>query len=112
MIRIEGISKKFKEGEVVFLDNLDIKMPKTSEAKKIIGAISKVKGQEKIASRKNAAFLALSVSNENVQKSFQNFGNMEVGKTKDLNPLDLLNYKYLVIADPEKSLKDLEARMK
>src|SRR3989344_1693014 len=55
------LSRKWAEGEVVFLDNLDIKQPKTTEAKKIMSAISKVKGLEKITSRKNAAFLALSV---------------------------------------------------
>lgn len=106
------LSKKFKDGEVVFLDNLSFKAPKTKEAKGIITALAKIKEISSISRRKNAAFITLSTKDENVLKSFNNFSNLEVGQMKDLNALDLLQYRYLVITDPEKSITSLSARLK
>lgn len=106
------LSKKFKDGEVLFIDSLSFKAPKTKEAKQILSSISKIKEFGGIARRKNAAFVALQDKNENTLKSFRNFGNMELGQVKDVNVLDLLRYRYFVITDPEKSLKTLSARIK
>ncbi len=106
------LSRKLKDGEIIFLDNISLQKPKTAEAKGILNAIAKVKGFERISSRKNAAFLSLGVGSEPVWKSFQNLGNLEVGQTKDLNPVDVLKYKYLVIENPEKSLGVLSHRIK
>jgi hypothetical protein len=53
------------------------------------------------------AFIALSEKNKTVEKSFSNIGNVEVGEMRNLSPLHVLNYKYLVIAKPEESLKVL-----
>lgn len=106
------LSRKFKDGEVVFLDNLSFKTPKTQEAKKILNSLSKIKELASIARRKNAAFIALQTRDGNVSKSFNNFGNLELGEVKDLNALDLLQYRYLVITEPEKSIATLSARLK
>lgn len=106
------LSKKFKDGEVLFLDSLSFKAPKTKEAKQIISSISKIKEFSGISRRKNAAFVSLADKNDNTVKSFNNFSNMELGQIKDLNILDILKYKYFVITDPEKSLEILSARLK
>jgi large subunit ribosomal protein L4 len=107
-----ALSKKFKDGEVVFLDNLSFKAPKTKDAKGVISAISKIKEFGGIGRRNNAAFVALTEKNENVSKSFNNFGSLEIGLLKDLNVLDLMQYKYLVITEPEKSVATLSAKLK
>jgi ribosomal protein L4 len=107
-----ALSKKFKDGEVFFLDQISLKAPKTKDAKTIVGALAKVKGMEGLSRRKNAAFIAMDKNDKNVSKSFNNFGNLEVGLTKDLNVLDLMQYRYLLIANPEKSLEALSARLK
>lgn len=105
-----ALSRKFKDGEVVFLDNISLKAAKTKEAKNMITALSKIKEFGGIARRKNAAFIALHEKNTDTLKSFNNFGNLEIGLVKDLNVLDLLQYKYLVITEPEKSLEILKAK--
>lgn len=104
------LSKKLKDGEVVFVSDLSLRAPKTKEAKKFLSVMSKVEGFASFNRRNNAAFVAMGEKNEMTEKSFRNFGNLELGLTKDLNVLDLLNYKYLVIADPEKSLLALSVR--
>lgn len=106
------LSQKFKDGEVVFLDEISFRIPKTKEAKGVIASLSKIKEISSISRRKNAAFIALPEKNENVLKSFNNFGNLEIGQVKDLNALDLLQYRYLVISDPKKSITSLSSRLK
>ena len=54
----------------------------------------------------------LSKSNENVKKSFANMGNVLVGTVNTLNPVDVLTYKYVLLVDPEESVKVIEARSK
>ena len=106
------LSRKFKDGEVVFLSDLTLRVAKTKEAKNVLGALAKIKEISGINRRKNAAFIALYQKNEDTTKSFRNFGNLEVGQVKDLNVLDLLQYRYLVVSDPEKSIASLTARLK
>jgi len=106
------LSKKFKDGEVVFLEYFSLKAPKTKEAKNIISSLSKVKEISSLSRRKNAAFIALGEKDANISKSFNNFSNLEVGLAKDLNVLDLLQYKYLIMDNPEKSVATLSARLK
>ena len=106
------LSHKLKDGEVVFLDSISFKAPKTREAKGVIDSISKIKEFKGIGRRNNAAFVALEKKDDNVLKSFNNFGNLELGLVKDLNVLDLLQYKYLVISDSEKSVALLSAKLK
>jgi large subunit ribosomal protein L4 len=106
------LSRKFKEGEVVFLTDIALRQPKTKEAKAVLTSLSKVKDLEALNRRKNAAFLALNERNDGTEKSFRNFGNLEVGLIKDLNVLDLLRYRFLIVAEPEKALATLSARLK
>ncbi len=106
------LSRKFKDGEVVFLDEITFKIPKTKDAKNVLSSIAKIESLGSITRRKNAAFIALSEKSENVAKSFRNFGNLEVGEVKDLNALDLLQYRFIVMVSPEKSVANLVSRLK
>lgn len=105
------LSKKYKDNEVVFVDEVSIKEPKTKDAKAIITSLGGVSNLEKLATkRKNALYVAIPSKDAATEKSFRNIGSVEVDEVKNLNPLALLEYKYLVIANPSESLKTLEAR--
>jgi len=106
------LSRKFKDGEIIFLTDISLKIPKTKEAKNIITSLSKIKEFSSIGRRKNAAFIALQEKDQNVSKSFRNFSNLELGLVKDLNAMDLLQYRYLVMTEPEKSIAILSSKMK
>lgn len=103
------LSKKFKDGEILFIDSLSFKAPKASEAKDTLMAFSKIKGFEKFATKpKNVAILSVDKKTPEVTKSFKNFGNVEVEELRNINPVSLLNHKYLVIANPSESLKSFK----
>jgi len=106
------LSKKFADGEVVFIDQINFEAPKTAAAKAAIKAIAAGSKHEDMATkRKNAALVVLTERNEATEKSFQNFGNVMVAQVKDINPVDLLTYKYVVMAEPAKALEVLESRI-
>ncbi len=105
------LSKKLADGEVVFVDSLKMGEPKTKDAKAAILAIAKGSGVDSLATkRKNAALVVLASRDLPTEKSFRNFGNMEVVMAKDVNPVDLLTYKYVVMADAKSAVEVLEKR--
>jgi len=102
------LSRKYKDGEIFFMDTLSLAEQKTKNAKGILGAIGSVKGFESLPKKRaNAAFIALPKKDAVVEKSFRNFSNIEVGETRNINPLHLVNSKYIIIVDPEVSIKTL-----
>jgi len=106
------LSKKFKAGEVLFVDNFSFTAPKAKEALVTLKNLSGVTGFDTLVTkRKNSAYIAASRKNTSVVKSFQNFGNVEVNPVENLNPVDVLKYKYLIITEPEASISFLSGKM-
>ena len=106
------LSKKFADGEMIFVEALQFAAPKAAEAKKSFVAIAKGSGNDAMATkRKNAALVVLAERDENAELSFRNFGHIAVKPVKDINPVDLLTYKYIVMTEPAKALATLESRI-
>jgi large subunit ribosomal protein L4 len=100
------LSKKLKDGEILFVDSLNFSKPQAKDAKEVMISFSKIKGFEKFSTKpKNVALIALDKKTAEVTKSFQNFGNISVEELRTINPVSLMNHKYLVIANPKESLK-------
>ena len=106
------LSRKLKDGEILFVDKFEIAKPKTTDAVKILESLSKIKAYSDIQSKKNnSAIIAISGKKFGVEKSFANIGNVEVDEVRNINPVDLLNKKYLVIENPAESIKFIAAKM-
>ena len=105
------LSKKFKDGEVLFVDSLKIAEPKTKVAKDILVSLGTIKGFEKLSTkRKNAAFVGLSSKDTATEKSFRNIGSLKVDEFRNVNPVELMNSKFVVISEPEKAFTFLQAK--
>ncbi len=97
-----ALSRKFKDGEIIFVDSFGLSEPKTATARKALVMLSKVSGFEKIATkRKNAALIALADPTVAAQKSFRNIGNVACIAMRNLNPVAVLGNSYLIIENPE-----------
>lgn len=106
------LSRKQADNEVIFVDALTFDAPKTAEAKNVFKALAAGTGHADLATkRKNAALIVLATRSEATEKSFRNFGNVEVAQAKDVNPVDLLTYKYVVFAEPDAALETLKRRV-
>lgn len=100
------LSKKLRDGEILFINSLSFVTPKAKSAKSVLMAFSKVKGFEKFVTKpKNVAIITVPKKTAELTKSFKNFGNLEIEEFRNINPVSVLNHKYLVISSPEESIK-------
>ena len=99
------LSRKLKDGEVLFIEGVSFKEPKTQEAAGMLAALSRVKGFEKLAYKKgNRAIIFNPEKNDAFIKSFRNIGTVATEELRNMNPLDLINYEYVVILNPKESV--------
>ncbi len=96
-----ALSEKYRNNMLIVVDNIIINRIKTKEMFKIINILF-----EKLKLNKAKTFIALAEQNENIVKSIRNIADIKTIQFKDLNALDLLNTKYLII--PQKSIEMLE----
>ncbi len=107
------LSRKMRDGEVLFVDELSFNAPKTAEAKKFLSALANGARADALAAKsKNGALIALSGYDLNSIKSFRNIGNVLTEEVRNLNPVDVLAHRYLIIERPQAAFKTLGARTK
>ncbi|OGI68212.1 50S ribosomal protein L4 [Candidatus Nomurabacteria bacterium RIFCSPHIGHO2_01_FULL_42_15] len=105
------LSKKLKDGEILFVDTLAMPSIKTKDAVKVTQNLAKVSNWKTTPTGKKARVLtAIWGRDEKTEKSFRNIPALEIVFLKNLNPFDVLNHKYLVIENPVESVKFLESR--
>lgn len=93
------LSAKAKDEAMIVLDELKIEEPKTKIMAKILENL-----RAKIADfKKGSILLALSQKDENIIRAARNIPKVMTIQAKDLNPLDVLKYKYLLM--PKASIK-------
>ncbi len=106
-----ALSRKFKDGEIVFLDTLAIDEPKTALAKKTLVTLAGALSMPKLATKtKNTALIALADPKNSVIKSFQNMANVECKSVRELNPVSVLKYSYVIIENPDAAVAVLAHR--
>ncbi len=105
------LSRKVADGSLIFVDSLSFKEPKTADAKDVLTNLSKIAGLEKLAKKRtNALCIAMSKKDITVEKSFRNIGSVKVEELRNVNPLDILNTAFLLIENPEESIKLLTGK--
>lgn len=106
------LSQKMRDNEILFIDNLSFAKPKTKEAVNTMKTLSKISEYKNLLSKKNnAAYLALSGKDLNTKRSFANLGNFKIDDVKNINPMDIVNYKYLIIEQPEESIRFIQGKL-
>jgi large subunit ribosomal protein L4 len=107
------LSAKFKKGQILFVDGLNFADSKTKEAKLALTTLATVKGFEDLLSkRKNSAFIATAAKDTSIERSMSNFGNFMVDEIRNMNPLDLMKYKYVVVVNPAAGLEQISSKLK
>lgn len=105
------LSKKFKEGEIAFVDSLSLK-GKTKEAREVFLALSGVEGFDTLkGKKKNALLLVVPEKTAVLARAFQNFGNVELTDIQNMNLLSLLAYRFIAFVEPKEALSLIEKRV-
>lgn len=105
------LSRKLKDNEILFVDSLVMSKISTKHGVEVMKNLAKASGFKTLTtSKKPRVLTALYGRSEKTEKSFRNIPSLEIVFLKNLNPLDVLNYQYLLIENPTESVKFLESR--
>lgn len=107
------LSQKLKNNQVLFVEDIKAVGAKTKEAGDIMKNISSVKDFENLSFKKKGnVYMAFPKLEESEKRAFKNLPYVIVHNMEDLNPLDIVNARYLVITNPEKTIEYLNNKLK
>ncbi len=99
------LSEKLRKGQILFLEELTLKNIKTKDAVAIVKDLSKVSGFEKmVGGKKPNTYITVPAKSEVLKKSFGNIPTVEIDEVRNMNPVDLLSYRYIIISQPTESI--------
>ncbi len=106
------LSEKMRRGQILFVEELALSNIKTKDAASVLSALQKVSGFEKLGSTKKVnTYLTVPAKNEVVKKSFANIPSIFVDEVRNMNPVDILSHKFVIIAYPTESFAFLGGKM-
>lgn len=106
------LSEKFRKGQILFVEELALKAIKTKDASEVVKSLATIKGFEKMyGGKKQNTFITVPAKGDIVKKSFANIPTVDVDEVRNLNPVDVLAYKYLIIAQPTESIAFLGGKI-
>ncbi len=107
------LSQKLRDGQILFIEGItDAVSGKTKDMLALLKALEKVSGFETINTKKhNNIYMLTPEPSEEVKRSARNISHLTLRDVRNANTVDALNYRYLVIADPEKSIAFLQAKL-
>lgn len=92
-----SLSRKLKEKEIVVLDKIEMKEPKTKKAKEILTNLSGIAGFESLKRKEPSLLVLTAGSVSDINRPFRNLPKVKVIEARNLNLLDLLCYRYLIL---------------
>jgi large subunit ribosomal protein L4 len=99
------LSEKLRRGQIIFLEELNLKAIKTKDAVTVLTDISKLAGFERmIGGKKRNTLLTVPAKSDTLKKSFANIPTVEIDEVRNINPNDLMNHRYLIISQPTESI--------
>ena len=102
-------SRKVKDGEVVFLDDIKFASHKTKEAVDVLASLQKIKGFEKLGEKGGKALVYFSAKDQSAIRAIRNLPFADAADVKSANILDILSYKFLVL--PESSVSAITSTL-
>ena len=99
------LSEKLRKGQILFVEELALKNIKTKDAVAIMKDLATVKGFEKMVGGKRPnTYITIPAKGDVLKKSFANIPTVDIDEVRNINPVDLLSYKYIVISQPTESI--------
>ena len=85
---------------------------KNKDADMLMQGLSNVEGSKPLRYKKaNNVYLSVKKGNDKAKRAFRNLPYVTLHNVEDLNPLDLANTRYLVIANPEETIEYLSSKV-
>lgn len=105
------LSAKVAQGRVIFVEDISEATGKTKAADAIMRNLSTIEGFKTLCYKKpNNIYMTTKKGDETSKRAYRNLPYMTLHNMEDLNPLDLANTRYLVIANPEETIAYLSSK--
>lgn len=106
------LSAKLKDGKIIFVDTLTANDGKTKSADTVMRNLATIEGFKTLCYKKpNNVYATVKKGEELDKRAFRNLPYMTLHNMEDLNPLDLANSRYIVIANPEETIAYLTSKV-
>lgn len=106
------LSEKLRKGNILFVEELTFKNIKTKDAVSVMKELSGIKGFEKmVGGKKPNTYITIPAKSDTLKKSFANIKTVEIDEIRNINPVDLLAFKYIIISQPMESFAFLGGKM-
>jgi large subunit ribosomal protein L4 len=107
-----ALSQKLRDGRVLFVDGFDAVSGKTKDMKDIFDNFAHVNGFETLNTKKhNNVFLTSPELSDTLKQGTENLYHITLQDIANLNVVDVMNYRYMVIANPEKTVEFLQTKL-
>jgi len=107
-----ALSEKLRNNQILFVDGVNLSAIKTKDAQGILNNLSKVEGFKTLNTKKrNNVYVTIPGNDANAKKSFGNIYHAHVDELRNINPVDVLTYRYLVISAPQESVELLATKL-
>ncbi len=108
-----SLSRKFADNEIIFVDSLKFDKPNTKKAQEFLTKLSGIKEFAGLKNKKkNNILLLIQSKNVGLERSFSNLPQVDVSLFKDLNTVDLMDRKHILILEPKEAVNTLKAKIK
>lgn len=105
------LSKKYKDGEVMFVDEVKLKGISTKEAFEVIQNLAGVPNFEKLKNaRTQKAYVVFDKPERSLHLSFRNIPTISVSSLASLDTLEVANRKYIIFVGGESVVKELSKK--
>jgi large subunit ribosomal protein L4 len=106
------LSQKVRDGKVLFVDSFENTSGKTKDMVATFGGFEKVSGFETLNTKKhNNVFMTASDISSELKNGVKNLHHVTLREIDNLNPVDVLNHRYLIISNPEKTVEFLQTKL-
>ncbi len=106
------LSEKLRKGQIIFVEELNLKAIKTKDAVSVMKDLSSIKGFEKlVGGKKPNTYISVPAKGDILKKSFANIPTVEVDEVRNMNPVDLLAFRYIIISQPTESVAFLGGKI-
>ncbi len=107
-----ALSQKLRDGQILFVDGFEGISGKTKDMKDVFEAFAHVDGFETLNTKKhNNAFMISSEVNEEIKQGTDNLFHVSLRAPENINVVDILNHRYIVMANPEKTVEFLQTKL-
>lgn len=107
-----ALSQKLRDGQVLFVSPVELASIKTKDAAAVLKGYATVDGFNTLnTAKKNNILFITPDKSDVISKSFRNISHVTLAEARNMNPVDVMNYRYLVVTNPEKTNEVFEGKV-